>query len=188
VKAIQPAIYELQQVLSDMGSLSDFIDAAGQVIVSALTTGHKVLTCGNGGSAADALHFAEELVGRYSRNRRALPAVCLNADATALTCIANDFGFENIFSRAVEALGAPGDVIVGFSTSGNSVNVRQAIQASKEKGLVTIMLLGKGGGQSKGLADFEIIVPSQNTARIQEVHTLVLHSWLDVIDAHDWNN
>ena len=145
------------------------------------------MTCGNGGSAADAMHLAEELVGRYNRERRALAALCLNADPTAITCICNDYGYENVFSRGVEALGKPGDVLVGFTTSGNSINILNAFAAAAKLGVVTVLLAGKDGGKARGACDHEIIVPSHNTARIQEVHTLVLHQWLENIDANGWD-
>jgi D-sedoheptulose 7-phosphate isomerase len=148
-----------------------------------LSSGKKLLTAGNGGSAADALHLAEELVGRFEKERPSLPAVCLNADPTLLTCIGNDYGFDRLFSRQVEGLGQPGDVLVVFTTSGNSRNLIAALDAARQKGLRTIALLGKSGGAAKGNADLEIIIPSQNTARIQEIHTFILHCWLSLIEA-----
>src|SRR5262249_8518219 len=126
--------------------------------------------------------------GRYNLERRGLPAVCLNADVTALTCIGNDYGYDRVFSRQVEALGRPEDVLVGFSTSGNSPNVLAAFRLAHEIGLTTIFLGGKDGGLAKGLCDHEIVIPSKTTARIQEVHTLILHQWLEAIDATDWSN
>jgi D-sedoheptulose 7-phosphate isomerase len=159
---------------------------AGEAILTCLKNGGQLLTCGNGGSAADALHLAEELVGRYKVERRPLPAICLNADVTALTCIANDYGYDRIFSRQIEAFGRPGDVLVAFSTSGNSANALAALACAEPMGLVTILLSGKDGGAAKGTCDHEIIVPSDTTARIQEIHTLILHQWLEQIDATDW--
>ena len=179
----QQSIQELRQVLESSVALAPAVENAGRAIVTAIQNGGKLLTCGNGGSAADALHLAEELVGRYSRDRRALPGLCLNADPTAITCICNDYGYEQIFSRAVQALGKPGDVLVGFTTSGNSANVLAGFSAARELGIITILLAGKDGGKARGTCEHEIIVPSSNTARIQEVHTLVLHQWLEVIDA-----
>jgi D-sedoheptulose 7-phosphate isomerase len=159
------------------------VEAAGMEIKDALAKGHKVLTAGNGGSAADALHLAEELVGRFDKERPSLPAVSLCGDPTLLTCIGNDYGFERLFSRQIEGLGQAGDVLVVFTTSGNSLNLVAALEAASRKGLRTIAVLGKLGGNAKGKADHEIIVPSQSTARIQEVHTFVLHSWLSLIEA-----
>lgn len=177
---------ELINVIEASQSIATAVEKAGEAIIQAILEGGKLITCGNGGSAADALHLAEELVGRYSVERRALPALCLNADATAITCICNDYGYEHVFSRGVEALGKAGDIIVGFTTSGNSANVIAAFEVAAKCGVTTILLAGKGGGAARGTCDHEIIVPSSNTARIQEVHTLVLHQWLEAIDATPW--
>lgn len=182
----QSSIDELQEVLTASAELGPAVEAAGVAIVQSLLAGGKLLTCGNGGSAADALHLAEELVGRYSVERRALPAVCLNADPTAITCICNDYGYEKVFSRGVEALGKAGDVLVGFTTSGNSANVVAAFEAAAAREVTTVLVAGKSGGQARGMCDHEIVVPSDNTARIQEVHTLILHQWLEAIDARTW--
>jgi D-sedoheptulose 7-phosphate isomerase len=180
------SIVELQSVLTSCRHLTDCVAAAGDAIVSGLRNGNKLLTCGNGGSAADALHLSEELVGRYRVDRAPLPAICLNSDVTALTCIANDYGYDEVFARQVRALGKAGDILVGFTTSGNSPNVLAAFLRAKALGLETILLSGKDGGKSKGTCDHEIIIPSQNTARIQEIHTLILHQWLEAIDAEAW--
>lgn len=182
------SIEEARAVLESCRALAPAVERAGEAILGSLIAGGTLLTCGNGGSAADALHLAEELVGRYSRERRALPAICLNADPTAITCIGNDYGYEQVFSRGVEALGRRGDILVGFTTSGNSANVLAAFAAAKKKGVVTVLLSGKDGGKARGGCDHEIIVPSASTARIQEVHTLVLHQWLEGIDAHAWGD
>lgn len=178
---------ELIETLERSRTLKETVAVAGEAILKAIQNGNKLLTCGNGGSAADALHLSEELVGRYNRERRGLPSICLNADVTAITCIANDYGYDRLFSRQVEALGKRGDVLVGFTTSGNSENVLAAFQLAKEKGITTIFLGGKDGGRTKGVCDFELIVPSNTTARVQEVHTLILHQWLEAIDAFDWS-
>jgi D-sedoheptulose 7-phosphate isomerase len=150
--------------------------------VATLKSGGKILTCGNGGSAADALHLAEELVGRFRGNRRSLPAVSLTADATLLTCIGNDYSFDEIFSRQIEGLANKNDLLVCFSTSGNSPNILRAINAAKSKDVKCVAFLGRGGGQSKGKADFEMIVTSSDTGRVQESHTLLLHALLEVIE------
>jgi len=176
-------ITDARRVLGSVLNHQAAIRASGNALARALRTGRKVLTCGNGGSAADAMHLAEELVGRYRSNRRALAAVALNSDATALTCIANDFGYDEVFSRQVEALGQKGDVLVVFSTSGNSANILRALAAAKKGGLVTVALLGKGGGKARGRADHEIILASDDGARVQEAHTLILHLWLELIEA-----
>lgn len=181
------SIAELRAALKSAESLAPQVDSAGIAILKALKCGCKLLTCGNGGSAADAMHLAEELVGRYRRDRPALPAICLNADPTAITCICNDFGYEKVFSRGIEALGKPGDVLVGFTTSGNSANVLAAFAAAKSLGITTVLLAGRDGGKARGSCDHEIIVPSDSTSRIQEIHTLVLHQWLESIDAVEWD-
>ena len=181
------SIAELRAVLQATEALAPQVESASHAILESLKNGGKLLTCGNGGSAADAMHLAEELVGRYHRDRRALPAICLNADPTAITCICNDYGYEKVFSRGIEALGKAGDVLVGFTTSGNSANVLAAFAAAKSLGITTVLLAGRDGGKARGSCDHEIIVPSDSTSRIQEIHTLVLHQWLESIDAVEWD-
>lgn len=149
------------------------------VIAAALERGNKLLTAGHGGSAADALHLAEELVGRFDADRRPLPAIALVADPTLLTCIANDYGFTHVFPRQVEALGQPGDVLVIFSTSGKGDGLRMAVEAAKRRRVTTVALLGKGGGPLAEMVDHKVVVPSDVTARVQEAHTLVLHLILE---------
>lgn len=175
---------ELIDVLAQSRQLQPAIEQTAQALVSCLRAGGKVFSCGNGGSGADALHLAEELMGRYQASRRALPALCLNADPALLTCVGNDFGFEHIFARQLEALAQPGDILVGFTTSGNSPNVLAAFATAKARRTTTIFLGGRDGGQARGRCDHELIVPSANTARIQEVHTLILHTWLDEVEKH----
>ena len=177
------AISELAGVVANLGSVGEEIDRGGCWMVETLKAGHKVLTCGNGGSAADAMHLVEELLGCYRSNRVPLPAVGLASDPTSLTCIANDFGYGEVFARQVTALGQPGDLLVGISTSGNSVNVLNAFAAARQKGVRTIALTGRDGGRLKSESDLAIVVPSQNTARIQECHTLALHVWLEHVEA-----
>jgi D-sedoheptulose 7-phosphate isomerase len=145
--------------------------------------GARLLVCGNGGSAAEAQHFATELVGRYKAERRPLPAVALPADGALLTCIANDYGADAIFARQVAGLGQPGDLFVGLSTSGRSPNVLAALETAKESGLHTLALLGKDGGVMRGIAEREWVVPSASTARVQEAHLLFIHAVCDYVDA-----
>jgi D-sedoheptulose 7-phosphate isomerase len=149
-----------------------------------LKRGCRILVCGNGGSAADAQHFAAELSGRYVKERRALAGIALTTDTSALTAIGNDYGFDRVFSRQVEALGRPGDLLVGISTSGNSPNVILAVEAAKELGLRTLGLLGRDGGKLRTLVDDALIVPCPVTARIQEVHQMIYHFWCEALDAH----
>jgi D-sedoheptulose 7-phosphate isomerase len=149
-----------------------------------LRRGCKILVCGNGGSAADAQHFAAELSGRYLKERRALAGLALTTDTSALTAIGNDYGFDRVFSRQVEALGRPGDLLVGISTSGNSPNVILAVEAAKALGMRTLGLLGRDGGKLLPLVDEALVVPSPVTARIQEVHQMVYHFWCEALDGH----
>ena len=181
------SLQALQTALTATEAILPQVTSAGAGLVQALRAGNKVLTCGNGGSATDALHLAEELTGRFEADRRPLPAVCLAADLSALTCIANDYGFEAIFARQVTALGQAGDVLVAFSTSGTSENVLRALQAAKGAGLFTVLVTGKTGGPWRDQADHALVVPSHVTARIQEIHTLILHLWLEQIEREDWS-
>lgn len=157
------------------------VRAAG-LMRTALADGHKILVFGNGGSATDAQHFAAELVGRFGREREGLAAVALTADSAILTSVANDYGFEAVFRRQIEALGRPGDVALGITTSGRSANVNVALGAARTAGLSTIALTGRDGGASVGLADVHVNVPGDETARIQEVHRTVLHVLCDLIE------
>lgn len=177
-KLVADACQTMQSLLAQ----PETFERIAAAVVNALNSGGKILTCGNGGSAADALHLAEELVGRYNRDRRSLPAVCLNADPTLLTCIANDYSFDEVFARQVEGLGGKNDVLVCFSSSGNSPNVVRALEAARKLGVRSVALLGKGGGKAKGQADLELIVASADTARIQEAHTLLLHAVLERVE------
>lgn len=179
---VEAQYQELRQTVEACQAGLPVIERMAQAVVAALKKGNKILTAGNGGSAADALHMSEELVGRFRTNRRALPAVSLAADVTALTCISNDFGYDAVFSRQVEALGQPGDILVTFSTSGNSTNLILAIEAAKKAKVLTINLSGKDGGKSRGLADIEWIVPAKNGARVQEIHTWVMHTILEAVE------
>jgi D-sedoheptulose 7-phosphate isomerase len=159
------------------------LDRCAELIADCLERGGKILAAGNGGSACDALHLCEELVGRYRDNRRALPAISLAADGTTLTCIGNDFGFDQIFARQVEALGQTGDVLVLFTSSGNSPNLLRALEAARGRGLKTVALTGRGGGKLAGRADAEWIVPSDHGARVQELQTWAVHVILEVVEA-----
>ena len=170
------------RTLQALAAQEDAFQRSATVAVATLKSGGKILTCGNGGSAADAMHLAEELVGHFRNHRPSLPAVSLAADGTLLTCIGNDYGFDQVFSRQVEGLGNHNDLLVCFSSSGNSPNILRALAAAKAKGVKSVALLGKGGGQAKGLADFEIIVANSDSGRIQEAHALLLHALLEVIE------
>lgn len=162
--------------------LVDRIDLIARHVVECLMDGCKVLTCGNGGSATDAAHLAEELVGKYRHVRRSFPAINLCADSSTLTCIGNDFGFDSIFSRQVEGYGEYGDVLIAFSTSGNSENIVRALHAAKTKKVFSIAILGRDGGRALPLADLALVVPSNQSERIQEYHTLILHAICEAVE------
>jgi D-sedoheptulose 7-phosphate isomerase len=162
---------------------ADHILAQAADMAERLKRGCRILACGNGGSAADAQHFAAELSGRYVKERRALAGIALTVDTSALTAIANDYGFDRVYARQVEAIGRPGDLLVAISTSGNSANVIQAVTVAKDLGLRTLGLLGRDGGQLKELCDDALVVPSPVTARIQEIHMMAYHFWCEAIDA-----
>lgn len=163
-------------------TLSNAVEKTAQILSKSLLNGGTIFWCGNGGSASDSQHLATELVGRFKKNRRALRSIALTTDTSILTCVANDFSYDDIFSRQIEALGRPGDVLIGISTSGNSENVLRAIKLAKEMGLVTVALLGKGGGPVKDLVDHSLLVPSNTTARIQEAHILIGHILCELIE------
>ncbi|AGH38669.1 Phosphoheptose isomerase [Bibersteinia trehalosi USDA-ARS-USMARC-188] len=171
----------LDNFINDKNNLKLIQDAA-LIIAESFKNGGKVLSCGNGGSHCDAMHFAEELTGRYRENRPAYPAIAIS-DVSHLSCVSNDFGYDYVFSRYIEGVGQKGDVLFGLSTSGNSKNVLNAIQAAKEKGMKVIAMTGKDGGQMAGLADVEIRVPHFRYAdRIQEVHIKVIHILMMLVE------
>ena len=159
------------------------IERAGTLIRSTLRQGHKILLCGNGGSAADAQHIAAELVGRYERQRRAWPAIALTTDTSALTAISNDYGYDEVFARQVEALATANDVLLALSTSGTSANVLKAVKKARDLGCKTIALTGAGGEPLASACDLAVVVPSERTARVQECHITIGHLWCELIDA-----
>lgn len=163
--------------------LAEQIDTAAIELLSALRRGRKILVCGNGGSAADAQHLASELTGRFIRHRKALPAIALTTDTSALTAISNDYGFDQVFARQVEAYAAPGDVLVAISTSGNSESVVRAIEAARQRECHVVGLTGNDGGTMARLCHRVLVVPARETALIQEVHTSIIHCWGTVIEA-----
>ncbi|MBX2843172.1 MAG: D-sedoheptulose 7-phosphate isomerase [Flammeovirgaceae bacterium] len=164
----------LDNFLADKNNIAT-IETAAKAIVSAIKNGNKVISCGNGGSHCDAMHFAEELTGRYRENRPSLPAIAIS-DVSHISCVSNDYGYDHIFSRFIEGLGKEGDVVLGISTSGNSKNVVKAFEMAKSKGITNILLTGKDGGKLAPMADIEIRVPHFGYAdRIQEIHIKVIH-------------
>ena len=172
-----------QEVIEkSIDELQSYIYMACVLITDTLAHGNKVLLCGNGGSAADAQHIAAELTGRYKTERRGLPAIALTTDTSALTAIGNDFGYDKVFERQVEALANRGDLLIGISTSGNSENVINALKKAKSMGCRTIGLSGRDGGAMNGLCDNNIVVPSNDTPRIQEMHILIGHIMCQAVD------
>ncbi len=176
---------EAQKVLAEFNANEENfrkIEAAGNLLVSAFKSGNKVISCGNGGSMCDAMHFAEELSGRYREDRKALPALSIS-DPSHISCVGNDYGYDHIFSRYLEALGNSGDVLLAISTSGNSANVLKAIDVAKAKGMKVIALTGKDGGRMAGLVDVEIRAPHSKYAdRAQEIHIKVIHSLIGYVE------
>ena len=171
---IQDSI-DVKSSLLENEELLNTVDGLAGEIVKAISNGNKLVLCGNGGSASDALHFAGEIVGRFQKERPAWSAVVLNADVATMTAIANDYGYDDVFARQAEGHVRPGDVFIGISTSGNSENVLRAVGVAKEKGAITAALLGKDGGKIKKSVDYPIVVPCNVTARVQESHILLIH-------------
>lgn len=178
---IQDSINVKMELLKNDNLLNTVEDLADE-IVKAIRNGNKIVICGNGGSASDALHFAGEIVGRFQKERNAWPAVVLNADVATMTAIANDYGYDDIFARQAEGHVRAGDVFVGISTSGNSENVLRAVKIAREKGAITAALLGKDGGKIAKEVDYPIVVPCNVTARVQECHILIIHIMCEIAE------
>ncbi len=164
-----------KEMLRMVAELENKAYEMGELLVKRLQEGRKILACGNGGSAADAQHFAAEVVGRFQEERRAWPAIALTTDTSVLTAVGNDYGFDRVFARQVEALGEERDVLVGLSTSGNSTNVMEAVRAAKGKGMTTFGILGGSGGRLKDAVDHALLIPEPVTARVQEGHLFLIH-------------
>jgi D-sedoheptulose 7-phosphate isomerase len=170
----------LEQFLANPEQLEKCVQFS-QILIEAYRAGRTVFSCGNGGSHCDAMHFAEEMTGRYRKDRKPLGALALG-NAPHVTCVSNDYGFEHIFSRELEALARPGDVLIGLSTSGNSPNVMRAFEVAKAKGIKTIALLGRDGGKMKGLGDLSIVIPASTSDRIQEMHIKLIHMVIECVE------
>lgn len=156
-------------------------EKVAEALAEVFNNGNKVLICGNGGSNCDALHFAEEFTGRFRGDRKALPAIAIS-ESSHITCVGNDYGFDYVFSRGVEAYGKSGDMFIGISTSGNSGNVIKAVEAAKKIGMKTCVLLGKDGGKLKGMCDYEFIIPGKTSDRVQEIHMMILHIIIEGVE------
>lgn len=181
---VKSTLEEHRQVVEKMAALEVEIASAGELCGHALVKGHRIFLCGNGGSAADAQHIAAELIGRFVNDRRALPAIALTTDTSALTAIGNDYGYDEVFSRQVEGLCREGDVLIAISTSGNSGNVLKAIDTAHRAGASVIGLSGKSGGALDAKCDVSLVVPSDVTARIQEMHIVIGHLICALVEEH----
>ena len=181
-QSITRILNEHQDALSKIYFLEQSIQEVASLMIGALKNGKTIFWCGNGGSASDAQHLAGELIGRFKEDRKPLKSISLNADSAVMTCIVNDYGYEHIFSRQVEALGEEGDILVGISTSGQSANVNHALNAAKNKKMHTVGFLGKGGGQAIEIVHHAIVIPSESTARIQEMHITIGHILCELIE------
>ena len=180
---LRDAIEAATETLRALSGLEPQMAQAADVIDQCLHAGNKLLVCGNGGSAADASHLATELVVRFAKDRRALPAICLTSDSGILTAAGNDYGFDEIFARQVAAFGVPGDLLLCLTTSGKSKNLIRALEEAKARKLKTIAFLGRDGGSTVGIADLELLVKSNSTARVQEAQQLLLHVLCEIIEA-----
>ena len=174
--------YETKQAIYENEDLLNKIEEVSRLCVELYRGNNKTILAGNGGSAADAQHIAAEMVGRYGFDRPSLPSLALTTDTSALTAIGNDYGYDKVFSRQLEGMGQSGDIFIGISTSGNSLNIINAFNSAKEKGITTIAMVGKDGGEMAKLADIALVVPSDSTPRIQESHILIGHIICDIIE------
>ncbi len=179
----EASLAESLKTLHALSTIRPAIDRAGQLVIDTLKHDKKLLICGNGGSAAEAAHFSTELVGRYQQTRAALPAIALSADGSLLTCIGNDFGYDQVFSRQIAGLAHPGDLVVVLTSSGNSANILMALREAQNLGLNSLAFLGRGGGKAKGLATCELVVPGHSGAAAQEAHLFLIHHFCERVDA-----
>jgi len=178
----EASLAESVRTLQALSTIRPAIDQAGQLIVETLKHDKKLLVCGNGGSAAEAAHFSTELVGRYQKNRASLPAIALSADGSLVTCIGNDYGYDQVFSRQITGLAHPGDLVVVLTSSGNSANIVAALREANNLGLRSLAFLGRGGGKAKGLATCELIIPGHSGASAQEAHLFLIHHFCELVD------
>jgi len=178
----EASLAESVRTLQALSTIRPAIDEAARLILDTLRHDKKLLICGNGGSAAEAAHFSTELVGRYQKNRASLPAIALSSDGSLVTCIGNDYGYDQVFSRQIAGLARPGDLVVALTSSGNSANIIAALQEAEKLGLKSIAFLGRGGGKAKGLATVDLIMPSESGAACQEAHLFLIHHFCELID------
>ena len=180
---ISKNLNELKKLITNLTTDEiSMISKISSLVINTIKSGGCIFWCGNGGSASDSQHLAAELIGRFKNNREPYKSISLTADSSVITCISNDFGYENLFSRQLEGLGNKGDLVITLSTSGNSINLKNLLEKAKEKGINSVAILGKGGGLVKDLADYTLIINSNNTARIQEVHILIGHIICQIVE------
>lgn len=179
----EASLHESVRTLQALAEIRPAIDRAGRLILDTLRHDKKLLLCGNGGSAAEAAHFATELVGRYQKSRASLPALALSSDGSLLTCIGNDYGYEQVFARQIAGLAHPGDLLVVLTSSGNSPNIIAALHEARNQGLSSVAFLGRGGGKAAGLATCDLVIPSASGAACQEAHLFLIHHFCELIDA-----
>ncbi|MCB1105013.1 MAG: SIS domain-containing protein [Cephaloticoccus sp.] len=178
----EASLAESVRTLQALSSIRPAIDEAARLILDTLRHDKKLLICGNGGSAAEAAHFSTELVGRYQKNRASLPAIALSSDGSLVTCIGNDYGYDQLFARQIAGLARPGDLVVALTSSGNSANIVAALHEARNLELNSIAFLGRGGGKAKGLATVDLIMPSDSGAACQEAHLFLIHHFCELID------
>uniref|UniRef100_UPI00404B8EAF D-sedoheptulose-7-phosphate isomerase n=2 Tax=Cephaloticoccus sp. TaxID=1985742 RepID=UPI00404B8EAF len=178
----EASLAESVRTLQALSSIRPAIDEAAALMLNTLRHDKKLLICGNGGSAAEAAHFSTELVGRYQKNRASLPAISLSADGSLVTCIGNDYGYDQVFARQIAGLAHPGDLVVVLTSSGNSANIIAALHEAKSLGLSSVAFLGRGGGKAAGLATCDLIMPSESGAACQEAHLFLIHHFCELID------
>jgi len=181
--SLEKSLAKTVRTLESLVGIKPAVEAAGELILGTLRKGGKLLVCGNGGSSAEAAHFATELVGRFDANRRSLPAVALSSDGSLITCIGNDFGFDQVFARQIAGLAKPGDLVVVLTSSGKSPNIVAALKEAARLGLDTVAFLGKDGGAAKGLATCELLIPGGMGPAAQESHLFLIHYFCEMIDA-----
>jgi D-sedoheptulose 7-phosphate isomerase len=181
--SFEQSVAETTRTLQELSTIRPAIDAAARLILETLRRGGRLLICGNGGSAAEAAHFATELVGRFNRDRHPLPALALSSDGSLLSCIGNDYGYDQVFSRQLAGLARPGDLAVVLTSSGESANILAALAEAKRLGLASLAFLGRGGGRARGLATCELIVPGPSGAAAQEAHLFLIHHFCRLIDS-----
>lgn len=181
-ESLQSQINATVQTLNSLIEIKKEILAARDLILQTLKNGGKLIMCGNGGSAAEANHFSTELTGRYFKSRRSLPAVTLSADGSLMSCIGNDFGFEEVFARSLQGLARPGDLLITLTSSGNSANIVKVLHKAQEMGLKSISFLGRGGGKCKGLATIDLIIPGESGRTAQEAHLFLIHFFCEAIE------